>query len=163
MPDVLRAARSAAAMGWRVFPTRDKVPLVPAWKEHATLEPESLDWSQADGYGIALPPGVVVVDLDADEAGDLQPARDQFADAVEWADEKQAVIVRTRGGGRHIYVRADTSGLRQNRLGDNVDLRVGGLGYVIGPGSPGYEIVVGGPGLPAPEDLPFVLLRDAAV
>jgi hypothetical protein len=159
MSDVLSAARAAASVGWRVFPTRDKAPLVLAWKDNATLHPDSLDWSQADGYGIALPPGVVVLDLDTDERGSLQPAREQAADFLSWLDRANMTVVKTRSGGRHVYVRADTSGMRQTKLDRHVDLRVGGLGYVIGPGSPGYEIVVGGPLLPAPANLPFAQLR----
>jgi hypothetical protein len=163
MSDVLSAARAAASVGWRVFPTREKVPLIPAWKDNATLHPDSLDWSQADGYGIALPPGVVVLDLDTDEGGSLQPAREQAAGILDWLDKSNMTVVKTRSGGRHVYVQTDTANLRQTKLGRNVDLRVGGLGYVIGPGSPGYEIVVGGPVLPAPIRLPFVWLRASAV
>jgi hypothetical protein len=163
MSDILRAAQAAASAGWRVFPTRDKAPLVPAWKETATLQPDELDWSEADGYGIALPPGVVVLDLDTDERGSLQPAREQAAGVLNWLDRANMTVVKTRSGGRHVYVRSDTSGMRQTKLDRHVDLRVGGLGYVIGPGSPGYEIVVGGPLLPAPASLPFARLRVLAV
>jgi hypothetical protein len=163
MSDILSAARAAASVGWRVFPTREKAPLIPAWKDNATLHPDSLDWSQADGYGIALPPGVVVLDLDTDETGSLQPAREQVADFLTWLNRFNTVVVKTRNGGRHVYVQTDTTGLRQTKLGRNVDLRVGGLGYVIGPGSPGYRIVVGGPALPAPISLPFVWLGAPAV
>lgn len=162
---VLDAALRAVALGWRVFPTANKKPLIDEWKANAADTPrEVLDqpWGEADGYAIALPPGVVVVDLDAVH-GAIQPAIDELRSVDPGLYSSVTVIgdlpvVGTRSGGMHIYFRADTEGVRQTKPAKNIDLRVGGLGYVIGPGSPGYE-----GDLPGPDALPFARFRGAAI
>lgn len=164
---VLDAALAAAELGWPVFPTRDKKPLVESWKAQAAETPAGvfeLPWGDADGYGIALPPDVIVVDLDADKAtGSLDTAMatlqrlapDLHAAALS-ADAGHSApmpVVRTRSGGLHLYIQTDsTDAVRQTKPGPSVDLRVGGRGYVIGPGSPGYSWLTEPAG---PAELPF--------
>lgn len=151
---VMKAALEwSARMGWPVFPTSNKIPVVPSgvsWKDYASADAErisGMDWSAADGYGVALPPDWLVIDLDADEGSDCptQRAWNTLRRHLPWAahcvTEGCAFMVRTRGGGMHLYFRHDhTLPLRQTSYKPNVDLRVGGKGYVIGPGSPGYEV-----------------------
>lgn len=154
---VKEAARGTAqTLGWRVFPTRDKKPLVNSWPADAAVDVEAFEWDAADGYGIALPPGVVVVDLDTQE-GDLTTALSELDRAlgIEALDTPRAT---TRSGGLHLFFSADTEGMRQTKLGSHVDLRVGGKGYVIGAGSPGYEWVAHPKAVPF---RPFVALKAA--
>lgn len=134
------AARTAAAFGWRVFPTRDKRPLVSSWRRDASTDTDAFDWAEADGYGIALPENVVVLDLDAD-GGDVSAAV-QEVKAAFGPKVGATLRSRTRNGGCHLFFRADTEGMRQTKPSKHVDMRVGGLGYVIGPGSVGYEWLV---------------------
>ena len=151
---MLAAAKFAAATRWRVFPTINKKP--PAgfkWQDEAAEHGRvgGLDWSQADGYGVLLPHGVVVVDLDTDGNGDLTVARQTLATLKPEAQEalrrtregETGWAVKTRSGGLHLYCYAEGGLNRQVKVGPGVDLRLGGHGYVIGPGSPGYELTAG--------------------
>jgi len=154
--DPMKAALAwSARMGWPVFPTRNKVPLVPAgvsWKEFASKDPErirAMSWDGADGYGIALPPDWVVVDLDAEPdspeplAKAWQTLKTKLPDVAELVANGEVFSVKTKSGGRHLYFRHDGSlDLRQTSFRPNVDLRVGGKGYVIGPDSEGYSVDV---------------------
>jgi hypothetical protein len=162
---VLDAALRAVNLGWRVFPTANKKPLIDEWKANAADTPqEVLDqpWGEADGYAIALPPGVIVVDLDAVDGSLSTAVQELWAADVELHTDFSLVgdipVVKTRSGGAHLYFRADTENLRQTKLAKHIDLRVGGLGYVVGPGSPGYHGT-----LPGPDALPFAALPGAAI
>lgn len=163
------AIRTAFERNWRVFPTFDKRP-APGfrWKDQASArqeEIEAMPWEGADGYGIALPAGVVVVDLDVDEAGGLDTARKTLTERSPIAavaayralagQDGGTFAVRTRSGGLHLYFEHPTGVLTQTSPGPCVDLRVGGRGYVIGPGSPGYEAL----GSARLLDFPFGLQR----
>lgn len=147
------AAEFVRRFGWPVFPVRDKRPLVRSWKEDASLDVASFDWSAADGYGIALPEGIVVVDLDVDEHGDVWSAIEEFTSAVE-QDDVRTLTANTRRGGLHLYFRCPP--VPQAKLGKHVDLRVGGKGYVVGPGSPGYSWATPDPG---PDAIAELVLR----
>ena len=143
------AADTTRRFGWRVFPTRDKRPLVGSWPRDASVDVDVFDWAGADGYGIALPPGIVVVDIDADATGDRHPGRDQFFSLLgaHYGAERacNTLTALTRSGGMHMFYSADTKGMRQKKLAPLVDTRVGGLGYVVGAGSPGYKWLVSDP------------------
>lgn len=142
------AADTARRFGWRVFPTLDKRPLVGSWPRDASTDVDVFDWSRADGYGIALPPGIIVVDLDVDpQDRSLNTALAQFRGALgpEYDGLPGSLRARTRSGGMHLFYTAPTAGARQKKIASLVDTRVGGLGYVIGAGSPGYEWLCGDP------------------
>jgi hypothetical protein len=143
----------ASDRGWRVFPTFDKRP-APGfrWKDQASARREEIEaqpWEGADGYGIALPEGVVVVDLDLDEHGRLDTANKTLSERSPitallarnaLTGHCDTFAVRTRSGGLHLYFE-HAEPLTQTSPGSCVDLRVGGRGYVIGPGSPGYQAI----------------------
>jgi hypothetical protein len=147
------ALRVAAERGWRVFPTFDKRPPPGfTWKERASASPAEIEvqpWEGADGYGIALPANVVVVDLDLDDRGRIDTAYETLLDRSPvtallarnaLAGQCDTFAVRTRSGGLHLYFEHNGP-LTQSRPGPCVDLRVGGKGYVIGAGSPGYTAI----------------------
>lgn len=125
--------------GFRVFPLDGKIPLC-KWQDEATSAWWELDWSKATAVGIALDPGTVVVDIDmkkGDGAAELK------ADWPEVAGTPTATV-RTPSGGYHLFYRvAEGADLRQSSIAPNVDTRVGGNGYVVGAGSPGYRVVRG--------------------
>lgn len=135
------AATTARVFGWRVFPTRDKRPLVGSWPRDASTDVDVFDWSGADGYGIALPPGIVVVDIDVNAKGEWSEGFRQYEDllAGQFTREHATLQACTKSGGVHLFYSADTKDMRQKKLAPLVDMRVGGLGYVVGAGSPGYE------------------------
>lgn len=138
-----------ASAGFRVFPVRVepdpakpgkhlKTPLC-AWKDAATREFYALDWSAANGIGIALDPGTVVVDIDTPAAVETIKR-----DWPELAALKDAPLVRTISGGYHLYLSCDAAAaLTQADLAPQVNTRVGGSGFVVGPGTEGYRLVRG--------------------
>jgi hypothetical protein len=174
MPSVIEAAaRTAAQWGWRVFPCNfQKAPCQSGdWREYAATWPsetQGLNWHGADLYGICLPIGVVVLDLDTDPDGRLTMAADVLMGTPTAHHVANALMglpstytVRTRSGGLHLYYRTHET-LSQTGLGPKVDVRVGGLGYVIGAGSPGYEEITFSDGtVPDLLPLPVGLLRPA--
>lgn len=157
MNEVLEAAiRWSRRMDWPVFPTRNKKPLTggQSWKTYASRNPDkirAMDWEEADGYGVALPDDWLVIDLDAVDSPhgpNLEPAmktlKKEMPGAAECIHNGAALCVLTPRGGMHAYFRHDKSfDLSQTKY-PNVDLRVGGKGYVVGPESPGYHVIIWG-------------------
>lgn len=136
------AADTARRFGWRVFPTLDKRPLVGSWPRDASTDVDVFDWQNANGYGIALPPGIVVVDIDVDASGDPTAGMQEFFSSLAPGVSWETLCCGTPRGGRHLFYSAHTEGMRQRKIGPHVDTRVGGLGYVVGAGSPGYVWLV---------------------
>jgi hypothetical protein len=154
-----RAAASAAARGWFVFPVhpRSKIPAVKRWETAASRDPDQIArwWKTAPfNLGIACgPSGLVVIDIDRPR-GDPPPewagARGGFDVLARLATEAgetwppRTTVVQTAGGGSHWYFRApagvelrNTQGRAGARgLGWCVDTRGHG-GYVLGAGSVG--------------------------
>jgi hypothetical protein len=94
-------------------------------------------WTKYMGadIGLALPRGVLVVDVDAanGKRGDDDFVR-LFGRAPE---EMETAVATTARGGWHVYFRFDLSlELVQRSITQSVDTRVGGKGYAIAP-SPG--------------------------
>ena len=90
---------------------------------------------RAADIGLALPPGVLVVDVDAAKG---KRGRDDFIRLFGRPPEETATAVSTTArGGWHVYFRFDLSlELVQRSITQSVDTRVGGKGYAIAP-SPG--------------------------
>jgi hypothetical protein len=90
---------------------------------------------KAADIGLALPPGVLVVDVDAANG---KRGRDDFVRLFGSApEEMETAVATTARGGWHVYFRFDPSlELVQRPITQSVDIRVGGKGYVIAP-SPG--------------------------
>jgi hypothetical protein len=142
------AARFVEKFGWPVFPTCGKVPAVRgvSWQDIAARSPAEVaaqeGWLHADGYGVAIPPHALVVDLDADSDGGLDTAYSVIAGfPALLADSAKTLRVETPSGGQHWYFHiADLEYEPRNGrpFGANVpvDFKAFG-GYVIGPGSLG--------------------------
>ena len=90
---------------------------------------------KAADIGLALPPGVLVVDVDVAKG---KQGRADFIRLFGCPPEEMATAVSTTArGGWHVYFRFDLSlQLVQTTITSSLDVRIGGLGYVIAP-SPG--------------------------
>jgi hypothetical protein len=206
------AALDAAARGWHVFPVRPRVKKPPAYPDHkaadctrrdprcrgghtgwetrATADPAriSLAWSQAAyNVGIATgPSGLVVIDLDVAQPGEVPPPR-WLAPGIGGGDDVLAALceehgepfpwetftVRTGRGGMHLYFTAPPGAALRNTSGENgglgwlIDTRAWG-GYIVAPGSvvdlPGgvsgrYEVTYDRPPAPLPAWLAALLTQ----
>lgn len=156
MSACLRAALTAAARGWCVFPLRpgDKRPAVRDWESRATCDLARIRrcWDTGDyNVGIACgPSGLLVVDLDRPKPGAEPPQEwrvpgvhsgvDVLAALAERAGAALPVetySVRTGSGGEHLYFAAPAHADFRNtagKLGWLVDTRAAG-GYVVAAGS----------------------------
>jgi hypothetical protein len=138
-----------AALGYAtfcgVFPcTAKKIPIkidglfehgfASATTDAAVITEASAKYRAAD-IGLALPRGVIVVDVDAAHG---KRGRDDFVHLFGGApEEMETAVATTPRGGWHVYFRFDLSlELAQRSITHSVDIRVGGKGYVIAP-SPG--------------------------
>lgn len=101
-------------------------------------------WRQCPNaaVGLATPDKVVVIDLDLklDEGKDgVQSLRERVGEAALAALFQKAVVVCTPSGGWHLYVAVDRceDWLHSKNVNglQGVDLRVGGKGYTIAPGT----------------------------
>jgi putative DNA primase/helicase len=116
------------AVGWAVFPVRDKKPLI-KWKDGATR-----DWtSWPEGAQVGLPTGqrngIVVIDDDRGKHG-----------LVPWRCPVTTYRVNTPSGGRHYYFLHPGESVRNSagKLAQHVDVR----------GDGGYVVFYGGDGTP---------------
>jgi hypothetical protein len=148
---LLRAALSAAARGWHVFPCvpGGKQPaLRDNWRQLATTDPARiLRWWTRMPFNIGIscgPSGLVVIDLDvakAEPKGEEPPATGakSLAELCERHGQPypdRTFTVNTPSGGTHLYFRATSQPVRNSasRLGLLIDIRTTG-GYVVAPGS----------------------------
>jgi Protein of unknown function (DUF3987)/Bifunctional DNA primase/polymerase, N-terminal len=144
MTTVLEAALGYAVF-CGVFPcTAKKTPIkIEGLFEHgfasATRDPAVIKeaWTKyrAADIGLALPPGVLVVDVDVVRG---KKGRGDFVRLFGCQPEEMATAVSTTArGGWHVYFRfAPSLQLVQTTITSSLDVRIGGLGYVIAP-SPG--------------------------
>jgi hypothetical protein len=104
--------------------TRDPTVITKAWTIY-----------KAADIGLALPGGVLVVDVDVAKG---KQGRVDFSSFFGCPPEEMATAVSTTArGGWHVYFRFDPSlQLVQTTITSSLDVRVGGSGYVIAP-SPG--------------------------
>ena len=154
--ELLRAALSHAARGWRVFPLRvgDKRPAIRDWEARATTNPARIRraWARAPfGIGIACgPSGLVVLDLDRPKPDSVRPPEWDRPGITDGADALAALAedhgveppletfsVLTGSGGEHLYFTTPKGVKIKNsagRIGWLVDVRAEG-GYVVAAGS----------------------------
>jgi len=145
---------AAAAAGLRVFPLaeRGKTPLGP-WKAFADSDPRPEDlilWDASNfnvGIPTGAPSGIVVLDVDDDEAQSL----------VDELGLPSTPVVAT-GKGRHYYFKAPPGGVRNTThiKGLKLDFRGDG-GYVVGAGSI-HESGRAYTWMVSPDDMPFAEL-----
>lgn len=156
--DMVRALRAA---GYTLIPLNGKTPTTTDWPKAGPLtfpEHELL----AGNYGVALKPGDVVLDVDPRHfaAGDKPLARLAKDGGV---DLSKTFVVRTGGGGFHIYFTKSPDTLVRYSLKDypGIDCRTVGQ-QVVGPGSVHpdtgkmYEVISS---LAAPAEAPEGLLK----
>jgi hypothetical protein len=104
--------------------TRDPTVITKAWTTY-----------KAADIGLALPGGVLVVDVDVAKG---KRGRADFVRLFGCApEEMETAVATTASGGWHVYFRfAPSLPLVQTTITSSLDVRIGGLGYVIAP-SPG--------------------------
>lgn len=145
MSTKLDCALALAREGFRVFPLaiNGKVPALETdWRKAATTDPERIRSLWTDpvfdspidyNIGIALPPDIVVVDVDVRD-GKEGAASLQLLEAI-YEPLPQTYTVDTASGGGHRYMRSPRdSGTYPKELAKHIDLKGHG-GYVVGPGS----------------------------
>ena len=157
------AARTAEhlARGIPVFPVRNKKPLVKGGFKSATTDPAQIDrWSaQFPDADVAMPTGkvtnTVVTDIDPKHGGDESLADLEAAHAM--LPETQRAT--TPSGGSHAHFRFPPGVERvpssASKIAPGIDVRGDG-GYVVMPGSRGYEWDAGA----HPDDVPLADLPE---
>ena len=134
--DVAVWGRRYAELGWAVFPLRanDKEPATEHGFHDATRDPEAIGRMFPRGtrfnIGGAVPPGLIVVDLDSPEAGRALAATDR--------DLPTTARSRTPRPGEHLIYRLPegVSGRQSNgEIAEGVDTRAHQKGYVVLPPS----------------------------
>ena len=135
-----KAALRYARRGLPVFPCKErgKTPIVPHWREDATIDPEKINqWWESIPYNIAVVTGngLTVVDIDIDHS------RGKYGDETlgelerEYGPLPDTWEVETGGGGRHLYFRCDDPHLTVKAgFLPSLDYRALG-GYVVAPPS----------------------------
>ena len=125
------AALDLAGRGWLVFPCRGKTPLTENGFRDATDDPQSVRefwqrWPEAN-IGLALPKGVMVLDVDSEDAlAELDH---------EHLDLPATLTVKTSRGYHFYYATSEPVRQTAGAIMVGVDTRVGGYGYVIVPPS----------------------------
>ena len=133
--DMREAALKCAASLWAVFPCQNKRPLIAGGFKNASHNPKQVDawwrkWPDAQ-IGAALPLWLLVLDVDG-EVG----RKSLLALQGQHIPLPATLTVHTGGGGLH-YFFGTAEALRQTTglLGDGLDTRIPGKGYVILPPS----------------------------
>ncbi len=131
---LLRAALTYARLGYRVHPTRGKVPILPGWPDAATTDPDTIkSWWRSNpraNVGLALGRGLVALDIDApDGEGSLGQLM------AELGELPATVESRTPRGGRHLLYRVPDGTAIKNHVGlrPNLDVRADGGQIVVAP------------------------------
>ena len=157
-----KEALELAQQGYKIFPARNKKPLV-RWKDHATNDPGQIDawWTQWPDAQIALPTGKInklfVIDIDPNNGGDWI----KLAIKYPCIGDTDTRSIKTPSGGFHLYYEYTGSDLRNtaSKLMRGVDTRGEG-GYVIAAPSKGYEVEWNGQPEEIPDDLLSILKSD---
>lgn len=155
---ILQAALDYAARGWSVLPVAGKKPSIGEWRQFQQRRAAPADiyrWARAGQLtGVAVVcgriSGLVVVDLDGDEACDV------FARA--WPQLLDTYTVQTGSGhGLHLYLTGATTPPTTRAPG--YELRADGC-YVVAPPSPGvgrpYTVLHQAPLLDVPDFAPLI-------
>lgn len=169
MKDKKDAQRVFVAAGFALIPLDGKRPLEQSWE--ATPVGRYDESNLPGNYGVVLGPEHVVIDVDPRnfKAGD-QPLK-RLGDAVGGIPAG-TLVVRTGGGGMHIYLRkpADVSVRNAIDAYPGIEFKAGPGRQVVGPGSlhpesgKEYRHLQGSPEsvAPAPQALLDLIARPAA-
>lgn len=139
--DLERAAKRYARLGWSVFPLERGGKRPPdgfAGGFHAAsreLETVTAWWREhpAANIGLAVPAGIVVLDVDGEEGANALAALERQHGRIP-----ETLTTITGRGGRHHWFRwRQTDILRQvaGLVGPGLDTRLAGKGYVVAPPS----------------------------
>jgi hypothetical protein len=137
--NLLASALGYAERGWAVFPCRPrgKEPIIQGGFKSATTDPEQIRqwWEETPkaNIGVAVPAGVIVVDIDPKAGG--SEALEEIRDSVD-GELPATLACRTGSGGGHLWFTTDEE-LKQGAgiLGPGLDTRIHGKGYVLVPPS----------------------------
>jgi hypothetical protein len=128
---ILREARHYAALGWPVFPCKpgSKEPATTHGFKDSTLDPAKIRARFETGdynIGLAVPPGLVVVDVD-------RPASLESLKALDLDLPSTATQRTPRGGWHFVYALPPGIELRQTagEIATGVDTRAAGRGYIV--------------------------------
>jgi len=153
--------------GFKMFPCRpNKSPAISKgenWKEdknHLTQDKAETLQSTGNMIGAWIPEDIIVIDLDVHEG--KANGINSFIEIKNKLDlnielMKSTTVVKTGGGGFHIFFYAPKHGLKQGAI--KVDGKEIGIdiktnaGYVIAAGSPGYEYLTDAEPMLLPERL----------
>lgn len=132
-PPLLEAALGYAQRGWPVFPVvpRSKLPKIKDWPDTATTDPEQISrwWRATPSANVGIVTGgrsgLVVVDVDPGRGGQVERLL---------AEYPTGSIVRTGGGGFHLYYAAPDHEVRNRVTEKGLDVR-GERGFVVAPPS----------------------------
>ncbi len=128
-------------LGYKVIPLyKNKKAAISDWPRKATATPPE-DWDLT-WYGV-LADNFIVIDVD------IKDGKPGFA-SLKRLKEKyrlpKTMSVKSQSGGLHLYYKCP-NGIRngveviiEGESYSGVDIRASGKGYVVGPGSPGYEL-----------------------
>lgn len=131
------AAIDYAWKGWPVHPlvSGEKRPATAHGFHDATTDLEQIEawWAQVDyNIGLAIPPGVVVIDVDPRNGGN-ETARQLVRELGPVPHTRAA---QTRAGGQHYWLQTYLDPSRTaSSLGAGVDVKISGKGYVVAPPS----------------------------
>lgn len=142
---LLRSADTYTGAGWKVFPCRPhdsypgagdaKRPLTKHGFKNATDDMEQVKqwWQQWPGalLAIALPPGVVVIDIDPRDGGSIEHLEALNGGTIPTTFRSQS----GRGDGAHFWFTTRRGELKQRTIAPGIDSRIGGKGYMIVPPS----------------------------
>jgi hypothetical protein len=145
--------------GSRFFQALDKMPIKSgSWKDDATDNPAEIEKRWEGQFpcqvGMVLPPGMVAIDVDTKEGKvggqsliSMMSNNPAFSDFITNTRRH-----RTISRGAHFFG-YDRKGLvdGQPDLAEDINLRTGGLGYVIAPPSEGYSVEADKPILDFPD------------
>jgi len=115
-----------AGTRWSHDATTDQAELRRRWDAFESAAP----WLN---YGIAVPDGLAVIDVDPRNDGDVTLAALESAPDLG-AFPRDRVAQSGSGDGRHIWLRLPTGKRLEGSLGPGIDVKQLG-GYVVGPGS----------------------------
>lgn len=101
---------------------------------------ESIEHIAGEPFGVLTQPwtGIFVVDVD------MKDGKDGLANLARLGSLPDTFTVKTKSGGYHFYFkRPDDRPIPTSagKIAQGVDIRGDKNGYVVGPGSPGYEVI----------------------
>jgi len=137
---------------YKIPVTANKTPACPAgWTDKNNLRENNALAEKSEYYGILTGTvnNIVVIDYDTQKEGENAgkvvdcDGKHYDLDVLKDIYGEDACVCRTRSGGFHVYCQHENDSPRQTqRMKGCIDVR-GQNGFVVGPGSPGYEIING--------------------